>query len=478
MLRITFGLAGRDSRTGRLTPRVEMAVPPGGIRTRRGLPSSAGLIVIASHIYRSTASDDAITRAAPGGRGFVVSRLNVMLVEMNPSGGLFQFAFQLGRALAQRGHDVELVTGPRPELSSDDPHFRVSAVLPTWHASEGAGDARIKRSVRRIGRAIRYHLAWLAVIRRIAVVRPDVVQFAGGRFPVDGLAMAWLARRRHRPLLVNVAHAPVPFNEQRATGDIFKRNGLLDRALDLGYRSLDAVMVLGAQTEADMRAARPQVRQIHVIPHGDEGVFLDGPPSGAGDTEPVVLFFGTMQAYKGLDVLLDAFRTVRQECPGARLVIAGAPSGDTDLAELRRSADEIGGVEIRAGYVPLPEVAELFQAARVVAAPYRYANASGVVELSRTFARPVVASAVGDLPAVVEDGVTGLVVPPGDPAAVAEALLRLLADASLAERMGEAGRARSVERASWATVAARVEDVYGRSLDPRGEPIASPTAAA
>jgi glycosyltransferase involved in cell wall biosynthesis len=390
-----------------------------------------------------------------------------MLVEMNPSGGLFQFAFQLGRALAERGHDVELVTGPRPELASDHPHFRVSAVLPTWHASEGAGDARVKRSVRRIGRAIRYHLAWLTVIRRIAVARPDVVQFAGGRFPVDGLAMAWLARRRRRPLLVNVAHAPVPFNEQRSTGAVFKRNRLLDRSLDLGYRSLDAIMVLGEQTEADMRAARPQVERIHVIPHGDEGVFLDGPPTAAGTTGPVVLFFGTMQAYKGLDVLLDAFRTVRQGCAGARLVIAGAPSGDTDLAELRRSAGEIGGVEIRAGYVPLPEVAELFQAARVVAAPYRYANASGVVELSRTFARPVVATAVGDLPAVVEHGVSGLVVPPEDAAALADGLLRLLNDPTEAQRMGEAGRARSVEGASWATVAQRVEDVYAHRLGRR-----------
>lgn len=402
----------------------------------------------------------------------MVRRLSVVLVEFNPSGGLFQFAFQLGQALAGRGHDVELLTGPRPELTSDDPHFRVVPGLPTWHGSEGAGDARLKRSVRRVGRAVRYHLAWLMVLRRIARTRPDVAQFAGGRFPVDGLVMAWLARRRRRPLLLNVAHAPVPFNEQRATGEIFKENRLLDRSLTLGYRSLDGIFVLGEQTAADLRAARPEVTQVDVIPHGDEGVFLEGRPVPAGHTEPVVLFFGTMQAYKGLDVLLDAFRLVRQRCPEARLLIAGSPSGDTDLLELQRTADEIGRVEIRAGYVPLPEVSALFQQARVVAAPYRYANASGVVELARTFARPVVASAVGDLPAVVEDGVTGLVVPPGDAPATAAALVRLLDDAAEAERMGEAGRATSDERASWGTVAARVEEVYLRRLDDARQPAA------
>ena len=115
-------------------------------------------------------------------------------------------------------------------------------------------------------------------------------------------------------------------------------------------------------------------------------------------------------------------------------------------------------------------LSELFQQARVVAAPYRYANASGVVELARTFARPVVASAVGDLPAVVEDGVTGLVVPTGDVPATAAALVRLLDDAAEAERMGEAGRASSDERASWATVAERVEEVYLRRLDDARRP--------
>jgi hypothetical protein len=60
-----------------------------------------------------------------------VGGLRITLVEFNPSGGLFQFAVQLGEALADRGHDVELVTGPDPELASRRPNFRVVAQLPT-----------------------------------------------------------------------------------------------------------------------------------------------------------------------------------------------------------------------------------------------------------------------------------------------------------------------------------------------------------
>jgi len=393
----------------------------------------------------------------------------VTLVEFSPSGGLFQFAVQLGEALARRGHEVELLTGPQPELSSRVASFRINPCLPTWHASQGAGDRPLKRRARRLVRATKYHLAWVVLMRYLKHSRPDVVQFSGGRFPVDGLALAWLARRRRgsSPMIVMLVHSPLPFNEQRATGEVLRDSTLLNYFLGLGYRSVDALMVLGEQSARDLRSTWPDAGDITVVPHGDESVFQREPPVPAGSTDPVVLFFGTLQAYKGLELLLEAFRRVRADRPEARLVIAGSPSGDIDLEALCRTAADIDGVEVRPRYVPVADVPVLFQAARVVAAPYRYANASGVVELARTFARPVVAAAVGDLPAVVEDRQTGLLVPPGDVTALAEALTWLLARPAEAERMGEAGRARS---ASWSVVAERTEEVYVRCLDGRSAP--------
>ncbi|SET54973.1 glycosyltransferase family 4 protein [Geodermatophilus poikilotrophus] len=385
-------------------------------------------------------------------------------MEFNPSGGLFQFAVQLGEALADRGHRVELLTGPDPELPSRSPGLSILPVLPTWHPSEGAGDHPLRRRARRVRRAAQYHAAWLAVLRHVRRTRPDVVQFSGGRFPADGAVLALMARLTGRPALVTIAHSPLPFNEQRATGEVLRQNRLLYASFGLGYRSVDAVVVLGEQSAADLRAAWPDVDEVTVVPHGDEGVFLRGTPGPADGTDPVVLFFGTMQAYKGIDLLLEAFATVRARRPDARLVLAGAPSGDTDLEGLRSTAQRIGGVDFRAGYVPVEEVPVLFEQARVVAAPYRYANASGVVELARTFGRPTVGTRVGDLPAVIEHGETGLLVPPGDAGALAEALLDLLDRPEEARRMGEAGRSRSVTGASWATVAERIEEVHLRAL--------------
>lgn len=402
--------------------------------------------------------------------------LTVALVEFSPSGGLFHFAFQLGDALAAAGHDVHLLTGPRPELASQRPGLTVHDMLPTWHPTEGLEDSPRRRRLRRVARAVRYHAAWMAAVRQLARLRPDVVQLSAGRFPVDGLVTFLLARQRDRPRLVQLAHAPVPFNEQRTTGKVFRLDPLLTRSLGAGYRSVDAVLVLGERTAADLRAVWPDVTEVHVVPHGDEGVFATAAPTRAS-TGTTILFFGTMQAYKGLDTLLDAFELVRARRPQARMVIAGAPSGDTDLPALRRRAEAVGGVDVRAGYVPLADVAPMFTSARVVVAPYRYANASGVVALAQTFARPVVATTVGDLPAVVQDGTTGLLVPPESPAPLADALLRLLDDGPLADRLGDAGLLRSQSSAAWPLVASKVVDVYRRALVPRPPTHGSDAAA-
>lgn len=400
-------------------------------------------------------------RARPG--------CSVTLVEFNPSGGLFQFAVQLGEALAQRGLHVELVTGPRPELSSRTAGFIICPMLPTWHASSGSSDPTWRRRLRRLERGLRYHLAWGVLSWHLWRNMPDVVQFSESRFPVDGLVPAMMARKKNpRPVLVGLAHSPVPFNEQTPSGAVFKVGPLSRAALEMGYRHLDAVLVLGERTATDLRNAYPRVERIHVIPHGDESVFVSGDVPSAANTEPVLLFFGTLQAYKGLDLLLDAFSIVKAQRPHARLTVAGAASGDVDVGQLRCRAEAIGGVEFRVGYVPMKNVQDLFVGARAVVAPYRYANASGVVELARTFARPVVVTEVGDLAAAIENEVSGFVVPANDARQLAAALVRLVDYPDEAGRMGAAAKAASTTGSSWLEVAQKVEAVYDAHLRERG----------
>ncbi|MBV9660145.1 MAG: glycosyltransferase family 4 protein [Acidimicrobiales bacterium] len=396
--------------------------------------------------------------------GTAVTARRVTLVEFTPSGGLFQFSYQLGQGLAELGHDVELVTGPEPELRSDHPRFRVLPILPTWHPGAGVERPWLRKS-RRVIRAVRHVAAWAVVARHLRRVRPDVVQWSEWRFGIDGLLAAAIARRRWAGLASDLAHSPIPLEEQGAGDGAYRQGRLLRAGLARGYRAMDAVFVLGETSSADLQANFPEVDAPVVIPHGHEGIFDSGPVVPPGDCPQRVVLFGSLTRYKGIDVLLDAFAEVRRRLPEAELVVAGPLVGDLELEALLLRADRIGNVALRPGYLPIERVPELVGSARVFAAPYLRSNASGAVRLAQTLGRPVVVTDVGDLADSVPDGVAGLVVPPEDARSLAEALLRLLEDPRLADRMGAAGRDRLLDEGSWERVAARVSAVYDSVLD-------------
>ena len=189
-----------------------------------------------------------------------------------------------------------------------------------------------------------------------------------------------------------------------------------------------------------------------------------------------MLFFGDLRRHKGLEVLREAFDLVAARRARARLTVARTPApADLDPASLlawARASD--GRVEVRLGYVPLAEVADLFACARVVVTPYLAGYQSGVLHLAMTMGRAVVTSDVGDLAAAAGDG--ALTVPPGDAVALAAALERVLAEPGLAARLGAAGRRRSESSASWEATAAAFEQAISR-LPPRRRRAGSRRAA-
>ncbi len=397
--------------------------------------------------------------------------MKILLVEFSPSGGLYQFALQMAEAYAAEGHEVALLTGRHPELRPRSPQVTLDDRLRTWHPAATRAEPVWIRKPRRALRAGQLLLAWLQVARYVRRTRPDVVQWAEWRFPLDGFFVTRLSHRRG-PVQVDVAHTPRPFAEQRTSGELYKESPALLRALRGAYRAMDLVLVLGESARRELLDVFPDVRRVQIIPHGDEGIYAeDRPaPSPAGEQPQRIVFFGTLARYKGLDLLLEAFALVRHELPAAELVIAGA-AADVDVPALRERAAGIGNVDIRAGYVPVGDVADLISGARVVAAPYLIANQSGVVHLAQTFARPVVATDVGDLSIAVRDGVTGLLVPPQDASTLADALRTVLTQPELATRLGAAALERSRTTASWKTVVQQV-------LPTLEELVASPAGAA
>jgi glycosyltransferase involved in cell wall biosynthesis len=155
---------------------------------------------------------------------------------------------------------------------------------------------------------------------------------------------------------------------------------------------------------------------------------------------------GNITRRRGQDVLLRALPTLRERFGDVRAVIAGEPHPrPVDLAYRRELADLVdelglGGAVVFAGFVE--RMADLYAAADVVVNPDRQEPLGRVAAEALVAGRPVVATTVGGIPEVVRDGVDGLLVPPSDPPALADAVAELLRDPRLAERLVSAGAAR------------------------------------
>ena len=318
-------------------------------------------------------------------------------------------------------------------------------------------------------------LAWFRVLGHARAHQPDVILLGDLRFAIEGRFVDLLRRVPGRPVVVDLAHTPRPHSRRRSEASLVRHDRRTLAGLGRAYRSLDAVVVLGSNSRRELLETWPAVRRVEVVPHGADGIFADRAVPPADTAGPEILFFGNLDRYKGLDLLLEAFRLVRERHPAARLVIAGSPSAELDVTRLATRTEAIGGVDLRLGYVPIDGVAALFATARVVVLPYLIANQSGVAHVAYRFGRPVVATMVGDLGDVVRDHETGLLVPPGDPSALADALTELLGDPELAARLGAAGRCLVSAEGSWDEIAQRLEHLFLELLTDR--PIAGPSVS-
>jgi glycogen synthase len=181
-----------------------------------------------------------------------------------------------------------------------------------------------------------------------------------------------------------------------------------------------------------------------------------------GVRSPYVLFVGRITDQKGIFHLLEAAPSLPA---GVQLVLcASAPDTPEIEARLRRAVSEHPNVLWLGEMVPVDEVIQLYSHAAVFVCPSVY-EPFGLINLeAMACGTPVVASAVGGIVEVVEDGVTGLLVEPGAPAPLAAALRRILENPALAEALGRAGRRRVEAQFSWASVAERTERAYAETI--------------
>jgi glycosyltransferase involved in cell wall biosynthesis len=209
--------------------------------------------------------------------------------------------------------------------------------------------------------------------------------------------------------------------------------------------------------------------RIEVIPHGASAAVPPTPREKLQHRHTLkiapecrlLLFFGMIKRYKGLDVLIDAMPSVLERFGDAHLLIAGEPF--YPLREIERHVRRLGiskHVTIRAGYVPASHVQHYFRAADALVAPYVGGGASGVVLGAQANALPVICSRTEGLQDLVEHRVTGLMAEPRSRDSLANAICDALADPEAFSQMGLAAWLRVKRDNSWDTVAAKTVSLY------------------
>lgn len=293
-----------------------------------------------------------------------------------------------------------------------------------------------------------------AIHHRIREFVADVMHMQHGHFWFN----LGLWRLRDVPLVVTI-HDP-----RHHAGDAVSRK-TPQWIMDLGFRRADQAIVHGQSLVAEVeRAVGLPSERVHVMPHvaiGEVPSLPEATPPAAESDEPVVLFFGRIWAYKGLDYLIAAEPLISSRIPDVTIVIAG--QGE-ELDRYRRQMRNPDRFEIHNHWIGELERARLFRRSAVVVLPYTEATQSGVVPVAYTFGKPVVATSVGGLPDCVEHGRTGLLVPPRDAKALADAIVSLLADSERRHEMGAQGRARQARESNPAVIADALLDVYRQAI--------------
>jgi glycosyltransferase involved in cell wall biosynthesis len=245
--------------------------------------------------------------------------------------------------------------------------------------------------------------------------------------------------------------------------------GLRDRVYhfieNLSIRQATRCYVLSEAFRIDLQQRGVRPEQIDHVPHADLSYYrrfapqIPVSPSQKAGKLPTLLFFGRITPYKGLEVLLQAYRQVCQHRP-VRLLIAG----DGDLRPYQPLLEGLPEVEIANRWIDEAEIYTFFERATLLVAPYTSASQSGVIAIAAGFSLPVVASNTGGLPEQIHHNVTGILVSPGSVSELAGAIEGLLDDPARARALGQSLQEDTLANRNWDKIAAMVGEVCAKAV--------------
>ena len=367
----------------------------------------------------------------------------LMLISHFPPaiGGTERQAHALAAGLARAGHQVTVLTLSRPGV-------------PPREIMDGVA---VERALTGTGRGVSFAATYLvSLLRHLGRLRSGHAVLHAHHLYLEAMAATWVGMRRRLPAIAKMACGGPDgdFARLRRTG--------LSVGLPL-LRRLDRVVAVSAEMASELLTHGFVADRIARIPNGvDANRFAPAADPEATRREvgldpETVLFLGRLDPQKGLDMALQAWQRVAARRPGARLVLAGeGPARST----LKAQAQTLGlGESVRfLGTRPDPE--RLLRASAIFLLPSRSEGMSNALLEAMATGLSCVATRIGGNSDLVEHAVTGLLVPPGDAAALSDALTALLEDPALRLRLGTTARTAVLDRFGMDRVIHTYADLY------------------
>jgi glycogen synthase len=385
-------------------------------------------------------------------------------------GGLGRHVHALAEAMAAAGHEVTVLT--RHPGTPDVPHDEVAGGVRVVRAAEDPTRLSFADDL----------LAWTMALNH-ALIRAGLAACADRSFDVVH-AHDWLVAHAATTL---EHHLGVPLVATLHATEAGRHQGWLPGPVNRTIHSVEWWLTFEARRVVTCsaymgwevtRLFELPAGKVDVVPNGvDAARWRVGPDRVAAARRrwaadgPLVAYCGRLVHEKGVQDLLAAVPRLRRRHPGLRVVVAGTGPAEAELRARARSL-RLGRSVTFAGFVPDADLTALIAAADCAVVPSRY-EPFGMVALEATAAgTPVVAADVGGLAEVVADGRLGLRFPAGNPAALADAVSRLVGEPELGRRLVRAGQAALAAEHDWARVAERTVAVYRRAVSeaPTGGP--------
>ena len=364
------------------------------------------------------------------------------------------YSFHLCEALKKAGIDISLVV-TEDKINNRTTDYPLLPLSPSK-----------AKSVSKYKKIFQYYNYLLDIYKLIRQDKYNVIHFQFfRRRRTESLFFAMLKLIRIK--IAHTVHDVTPLNKSK-----------LDHLFNLlVYKKADILFV---HSNSNKRILAQQIKldeeKIKVVPHGDFDTFIPDRIVtktmarkffSLSQEQNVILFFGAIKEYKGLDILLNSLSFVSKKINNLTLIIAGR--ADPSELELKyrniisKLAKEIK-VIYHSGFIPSAEVAKYFIASDVVVLPYKRISHSGVLHLAYSFGKPVIATNVGDFKETIEEGKSGFVLSSNSQENLSEKIIQAFSDRLKLEEMGKYARNLCATKYSWKDSAESLIPVYEKMI--------------